>query len=101
MINQKINKLFNFEQKIILITGSSGQIGSSFCKLFLDLGAIVYGFDKSTNKLKNKNYTFKKIDITKKKVVEENNETVEFTMLAEAKEYRKTQSIKNSLKLAS
>jgi len=72
MINQKINKLFNFEQKIILITGSSGQIGSSFCKLFLDLGAIVYGFDKSTNKLKNKNYTFKKIDITKKKVVEEN-----------------------------
>ena len=39
MLDQKIDNLFNFKEKIILITGSSGQIGSSFCKLFLDLGA--------------------------------------------------------------
>ena len=72
MINQTIDKLFNFREKIILITGSSGQIGYSFCKLFLDLGAIVYGFDKNLNKLKHKNYIYKKIDITKKSIVDKN-----------------------------
>ena len=42
MINQKIDKLFNFKEKIILITGSSGQLGISFCKLFLDMGISDY-----------------------------------------------------------
>ena len=72
MINQKINKLFNFKEKIILITGSSGQLGLSFCKLFLDMGAIVYGFDKNSNKFKHKNYIFKKVDVSKKKIVQKN-----------------------------
>ena len=72
MLNQTINKLFNFREKVVLITGSSGQIGSSFCKLFLDLGAFVYGFDKGSNKLKHKNYVYKKTDITKKSIVEKN-----------------------------
>tara|TARA_B110000881_G_C18579455_1_gene520774 strand:+ start:290 stop:1066 length:777 start_codon:yes stop_codon:yes gene_type:complete len=72
MINQTINKLFNFKEKIILITGSSGQLGISFCKLFLDMGAIVYGFDKSSNKLKHKNFFFKKVDVSKKKIVQNN-----------------------------
>ena len=72
MINQKIDKLFNFKEKIIIVTGSSGQIGSSFCKLFLDMGAIVYGFDKGSSRLKHKNYTYRKVDITKKKIVEKN-----------------------------
>ena len=56
MPNQKIEKLFNFKEKVILITGSSGQIGSSFCKLFLDLGAKVYGFDTSSSSFKHKNF---------------------------------------------
>ena len=72
MKNQKIKNLFNFTGKTILITGSSGQLGSSFCELFLDLGAVVFGFDKSSNKLQHKNYFFKKVDITKKIVVEKN-----------------------------
>ena len=72
MTNQKINNLFNFKDKIVLITGSSGQLGLSFCKLFLDIGATVYGFDKHSNKLKHKNYTFKKVDISNKIIVKKN-----------------------------
>ena len=72
MPNQKIDNIFNFKEKIILITGSSGQIGSSFCKLFLDLGAKVYGFDKISNNLNHKNFFFKKLDITNKNIVERN-----------------------------
>ena len=42
----KIKKLFNFQKKNILITGSNGQIGKSLVKLFLENGAYVYGIDK-------------------------------------------------------
>ena len=52
MKNQRIRDLFNFEKKIVLITGSSGQLGECFSKLFLDLGAIVFGFDKKINSIK-------------------------------------------------
>ena len=45
--------------KTILITGSSGQIGSSIVKLFLDLGSKVYGFDKTKNTIKHNNYRHK------------------------------------------
>tara|TARA_B100001057_G_C22777424_1_gene922214 strand:- start:563 stop:1339 length:777 start_codon:yes stop_codon:yes gene_type:complete len=72
MPNQKIDNIFNFKEKIILITGSSGQIGSSFCKLFLDLGAKVYGFDTISNNLNHKNFFFKKLNIINKNTVERN-----------------------------
>ena len=45
MNNQSISSLYNFRNKIILISGSTGQIGESFVKLFLELGALVFGFD--------------------------------------------------------
>jgi len=64
------NNLFNFEKKIILITGSSGQLGTAFSKLFLGLGAKVYGIDVKKTKINHKNFFFKRIDITKKKIVE-------------------------------
>jgi 3-oxoacyl-[acyl-carrier protein] reductase len=72
MPNKKIEKLFNFKEQTILITGSSGQIGSSFCKLFLDLGAKVYGLDTSSSNFKHKNFKFKKVNIIKKNIVERN-----------------------------
>ena len=65
----KINSLFNFQKKIILITGSSGQVGASLVKLFLDLDSKVYGFDKVKGKIKHLNYKFIKIDITNKNSV--------------------------------
>ena len=48
-MNLNIKSLFNFNKKTILITGSSGQIGSSIVKLFLDIVSKVYGFDKTKN----------------------------------------------------
>ena len=53
MKNLNIHSLFNFRKKTILVTGSSGQIGSSIVKLFLELGSVVYGFDKSKNTIKH------------------------------------------------
>ena len=69
MRNLNINSLFNFNKKIILITGSSGQIGLSLSKLFLNLGSKVYGFDKSKSKINHKNFNFTKINITNKKSI--------------------------------
>ena len=69
MKNLNIKSLFNFNKKIILITGSSGQIGSSIVKLFLSLGSKVYGFDKIKNKIKHDDYEFIKADIRNKSEV--------------------------------
>jgi NAD(P)-dependent dehydrogenase (short-subunit alcohol dehydrogenase family) len=66
MINLDLKSLFNFNNKVVLITGSSGQIGSEISKLFLNLGSIVYGFDKIDGKIKHKKYQFIKADITNK-----------------------------------
>ena len=67
MVSLSKYNLFDFEKKIILITGSSGQIGSSFVKLFLSQNAIVIGMDKIENKLKNKNFYHFKLDVSNKK----------------------------------
>ena len=56
MINLDLKSLFNFNNKVVLITGSSGQIGSEISKLFLNLGTIVYGFDKIDGNIKHKKY---------------------------------------------
>lgn len=69
MRNLSINSLFNFRKKTVLITGSSGQIGSSIAKLFLQLGSNVYGFDKSRNIIKHNNFKFIKLDITNKNII--------------------------------
>jgi len=59
-----LHKLFNFSGQIVFVTGSSGQIGTAISKLFLNLGAKVYGLDVKRKKIKHKNFKFIKIDIT-------------------------------------
>jgi NAD(P)-dependent dehydrogenase (short-subunit alcohol dehydrogenase family) len=61
-----LEKFFNFKNKIILITGCSGQIGQSIVSLFLGLGSKVYGLDIKSSKPKN-NFSFIKCDITNQK----------------------------------
>lgn len=53
--------------KNVLITGSSGLIGTELCKEFLLHGFTVYGVDKKQNAdLKNENFIFLKCDLSKK-----------------------------------
>ena len=62
-----LQKLFNFKNKIVLITGSSGQIGSTITELYLNLDAKVYGIDIKKPKIKHKNFFFIKNNITNEK----------------------------------
>tara|TARA_B100001063_G_C16746336_1_gene547719 strand:+ start:497 stop:1330 length:834 start_codon:yes stop_codon:yes gene_type:complete len=42
----KLNKIFNIKDKVIVITGASGLIGSSIAKTFIENGSIVIFIDK-------------------------------------------------------
>lgn len=54
-------------KKNVLITGSSGLIGTELCKEFLLHDFTVYGVDKKSNAdIRNENFTFFKCDLSKK-----------------------------------
>ena len=61
--------MFNIKNKIVVVTGSSGQMGRIYSKFFLKNGAKVAGLDISKHKqydLKNENFLFVETDITNK-----------------------------------
>ena len=69
----KIKDLFDIKKQTIILTGVSGQLGLDYAKLFLKLGAKVYGLDieknKSLNSLKliyKKQFDYSIVDITNK-----------------------------------
>ena len=69
-----LNKLYDVSEEIVIITGVNGQLGSSYAKTFLVLGARVVGLDlqevKQTDFLKldyPNDYCFYKADVTNKK----------------------------------
>jgi len=51
--------LFNFQKKIIVITGSSGYLGSKLVKLYRDLNSTVYEIDFIKPKNFYKKYYYK------------------------------------------
>ncbi len=59
-----IKDLFKLNNKKILITGVSGQLGEKFAKLYLNNGCIVYGIDKNVSRLKHRNFYFIKKDLS-------------------------------------
>ena len=71
-----IKKIFDVDEKVIIITGSAGLLGSQYTKILSDAGAILVLVDinsKKNNKLlKNDNIKFHKksiclnVDITSK-----------------------------------
>lgn len=63
MINNTLKNFFNFENKVVLVTGCNGQIGNLIVKLFINLKSKVYGIDKIKKLNKNK-FNFIKGDIT-------------------------------------
>ena len=67
-----IDNLFDFKNKVILISGTSGLLGASLAKLFLDIGSIVIGFDLKKQKIFHKNFYHATIDITDEKKIKKN-----------------------------
>ena len=65
--------MFDVSKEIVIITGSSGQLGSEYSKLFVSLGAKVIGIDINNSDINvnleknNKNFNFINADITDKK----------------------------------
>jgi len=47
-MNRYLDNLFNLENKVVLITGATGQLGSTFCEAYLSAGAKVIGWDVNT-----------------------------------------------------
>ena len=62
----KIKNLFNFSKKIVVITGSSGQLGNKFCEFYKNNGAKVYCLDLNKSK---KNHLFIKCDVSDEKQI--------------------------------
>ena len=60
----QIEFLKQYKNKIVLITGVSGQIGDFTVKFFLKLGCIVYGADIKKLKINSNKFFFRQLDIS-------------------------------------
>ncbi len=64
-----LDSLFDLKDKVVAITGATGQLGTATCKAFAEAGAKVIGLDvKVTDKIEG--VTYFKLDISDKKEVE-------------------------------
>jgi NAD(P)-dependent dehydrogenase (short-subunit alcohol dehydrogenase family) len=60
-----IENFYKLKNKKIIITGSSGQLGSELVKAFLNFGSVVIGIDiKKIKNFSHKNFYFIKADIS-------------------------------------
>lgn len=50
MVKAYLNNLFDLTNKVILVTGATGQLGFEICQSFKKIGATIYGTDKIINK---------------------------------------------------
>lgn len=71
-----LKKIFNFSDKVVIITGAAGQLGGEYVRAFLGAGARVAGFDLNLNnlkgnlaKIKTKRFIPVYCDITDKKSI--------------------------------
>ena len=64
----KINELLDLENKVILITGALGQVGTALVNTFLDLGSVVIATDINKSgeiNIENENHDYFKLDVSK------------------------------------
>ena len=68
------NNIFNLKDKVIVVTGSNGQLGNSICDYFFNLGSKVIGLDLNKSKSKKliKSYDLDIRDRDKIRLVFEN-----------------------------
>ena len=69
MKNNYLNKIHDLKNKVIVITGSCGQLGSSMCDLFVKMGCKVIGVDNSVESNKINNVDYYDLDIRQSKNV--------------------------------
>tara|TARA_B100000989_G_C19521444_1_gene464382 strand:+ start:2016 stop:2786 length:771 start_codon:yes stop_codon:yes gene_type:complete len=67
----KKKDLFDLKNKIVLLTGVSGQLGTSFAKLYLSYGCKVYGVDVKKCNLNHENFYFYKKNLATNKNVKQ------------------------------
>lgn len=67
-MKSKDNNIFNLKNKVIVVTGSNGQLGKSICIFFKNLNSIVIGIDLDFVKDNNTDINFP-LDITNSKKV--------------------------------
>ena len=63
------NKIFDLKNKVVVITGSCGQLGFSMCDLFNNIGCKVIGLDYSVDLNRINNVDYNELDISKSKNV--------------------------------
>ena len=63
MKNNYLNKIYDLKNKVVVVTGSCGQLGYSMCDLFIKNGCKVIGLDKSIGLNRINNVDYYDIDI--------------------------------------
>ncbi len=66
-----LKQLFNLDNKLVVITGATGQLGRVICRAFQQAGAIVVGVDINTNANTLKKVDYYQADISNKDQVNE------------------------------
>jgi NAD(P)-dependent dehydrogenase (short-subunit alcohol dehydrogenase family) len=61
-----LDNLFNLKNKVILVTGACGQLGSEICKAFVGVGSIVVGVDLSVDNKQLDGVDYYELDTTNK-----------------------------------
>ena len=61
-----LDNLFNLKNKVILVTGACGQLGSEICKAFVGVGSIVVGVDLSVDNKQLDGVNYYELDTTNK-----------------------------------
>jgi len=61
-----LDNLFNLKNKVILVTGACGQLGSEICKAFVGVGATVVGVDLSVDNKRLDGVNYYELDATNK-----------------------------------
>lgn len=62
-----LDKLFNLNNKVVVVTGACGQLGSQICKAFINSGSTVVGIDINIENKKHSDVDYYMLDTLKTK----------------------------------
>ena len=89
MKNNFLNKIFNLDKKVVVISGACGQLGKSFCNYFINTGSSVIGVDREISQNKINNVDYFNLNV-------QNGNEVETTLKKIYKKYNKIDIIINN-----